>query len=275
MGEQTAGITEELVARKIAFYCNVGNTIAPEPILSLLRTRSRGSMGEFLTPEQDAPAEPEEAEEPCEEAPCEEEAAAEEPPAEPEGEMSWQNGIAAGLTGTRMGVNGVLDLRGVPVEQLATVETLVVNGLVLMDEASRGALSNAKTQINGSIVAVPAGMRVMVQPEVDLSKASLEAMPTGQRLMIVGNMFFRPDVPPALIVEKFEDLRLVGVIVMSDGVQGALLGRGETTGVSVIYPSSVSDVIRSVGNNTWTKDYLERLPDGIGYINVGNTYVPA
>jgi hypothetical protein len=277
MGEQTSGITEDLVAQKIAFYCNVGRTVAPEPILSLLKARSGSSTGEFLTPEQEAGPEQEE-EPPCEEAPPVEEPEAEPEEAEAEAaedDMPWQNGMVTGLVGTRMGINGVLDLRGVSAEQVATIEELRVNGLVLMDEGSRGALAGAKTQINGTIVVAPPGMRVMVQPEIELSKASLEAMPAGQKLMIVGNMFFRPDIPPALVAEKFEDLRLVGVIVMSEGVQGALLGRGDTTGVSVVYPASVTSVVRSVGNNTWTADYLARLPDGIAYINIGNTFVPA
>jgi hypothetical protein len=29
-----------------------------------------------------------------------------------------------------------------------------------------------------------------------------------------------------------------------------------------------------MGNNTWTVDYLSRLPDNTVYVNVGNTTIP-
>jgi hypothetical protein len=271
MSEQKQGISEELVARKIAAYFNVGNTIAPEPILSLLKSRSSVNTGNFMTPQQEAAGHEETAEEETEEQ------QAEGPQAEQEeagDDMSWQNGMVTGVVGRRMGINGLLDLRGVPADQVATIEQLIINGVVLMDESNRGALAGVKSVVNGTIMVAPSDMRVMVQPDIELSKASIEAMQPGQKLMIVGNMFFRPDIPPALIAEKFEDLRLVGVIVMSEGVQGALFGRGEVTGVSIIIPAGITHAVRSVGDNTWTADYLSRLPDGIAYINIGNTRLP-
>jgi len=113
----------------------------------------------------------------------------------------------------------------------------------------------------------------MVQPDIEFSKASLEAMPAGQKLMVIGNIFFRPDAPPALVAEKFEDLRLIGIIVMGEGVKGALLGKTEVTAISIIIPAGDTDVVRSIGDNTWGADYLARLPDGIAYVNIGNTSV--
>lgn len=193
-----------------------------------------------------------------------------------EEDFSWQkqNGMVAGIAGKRIGINGVLDLRGVPADQVAGIEELRINGLVLMDERNRSALSGVRSEVNGTIMVAPSDMRVMIQPEIEFSKASLEAMPTGQKLMVIGNIFFRPDAPPALVAEKFEDLRLVGIIVMGEGVQGALLGKTEITGVSIIIPEGVAGVVRSIGGNTWSTGYLAQLPDKVAYVNIGNTSIP-
>jgi hypothetical protein len=273
MSEQEQ-VTVELVERKIATYVNVGTTIGPRPIIDLLRSRCTTNAGEFLTPEEvaagEAAAEDAEAEEA--EAPAPVEQPEEQQPEEPE--LSWQNGMVSGLTGTRVGVNGVLDLRGIPAEQLAKVEVLRVNGVMLLDEANRNALSPSHSQVNGITTVAPPDMRVIIQPDVEFSKASVEAMTAGQKLMVIGNIFFRPDVPPALAAEKFERLNLVGITIMTQGVQGALLGRLESTGVSAIIPDDAAHVVRSMGNNTWTVDYLSRLPDNTVYVNVGNTTIP-
>ncbi len=265
MGEQTQ-VTVELVERKIASYVNVGNTVGPRPILDLLRSRCTTNQGQFLTPEEKAAQEEEHAKlvEGHEEPPQE----------EPEPQLEWLNGMVKGLTGTRIGINGVLDLRDVPAEQVAKIEALHVNGVVLMDEANRGALSGARSQVNGIVTVADPELRVIVQPDIEFSKASVEAMAPGQKLMVIGDIFFRPDIPPALAAEKFERLNLVGIVIMTEGVQGALLGKVESTGISVLIPDGVAHVVRSIGNNTWTADYLNRLPDNTAYINVGNTTIP-
>jgi hypothetical protein len=274
MSEQEQ-VTVELVERKIATYVNVGTTIGPRPIIDLLRSRCTTNAGEFLTPEEVAAKEAaaEEARRAAQAQPPAEEPE-EQQPEEPEPELSWQNGMVSGLTGTRVGVNGVLDLRGIPAEQLAKVEVLRVNGVVLLDEANRSALSPSHSQINGITTVAPPDMRVIIQPDVEFSKASVEAMAAGQKLMVIGNIFFRPDVPPALAAEKFERLNLVGITIMTQGVQGALLGRVESTGISITIPDDAAEVVRSMGNNTWTVDYLSRLPDNTVYVNVGNTTIP-
>lgn len=190
-------------------------------------------------------------------------------------DLSWQNGMVTGVVGKRMGINGVLDLRGVPAEQVAGIEELMINGVVLMDEGNRDALAGVKSEINGTVIVPPAGMRVIVQPDIELSKASVEAMPSGQKLMLVGNIFIKPEVPPALVAEKFDDLRLIGIIVMGEAVQGALFGKMEMTGVSIIIPGHIKEVVRSMGDSTWNADYLGRLADGIAYLNIGKTQIPA
>jgi len=187
---------------------------------------------------------------------------------------SWQNGVVTGIAGKRIGVNGVLDLRGVPEGDVAGIESLKVNGVVLLDEANRSALAGVKSTINGSLVVADPDMRLIIEPEMKLSRATVEAMPAGQKLMLIGNIFFQPDVPAALVAEKFERLHVVGVLIACEGVYGALMGKMERTGVSITLPDDVGRVVRSVGKSDWTQDYLSRLDDGTTYINMGKTTVP-
>ena len=186
---------------------------------------------------------------------------------------SAHNGHVVGLPGKRVVVNGVLDLRGVPVAQLAEAESITVNGVVLLDEGNRNGLAGVRSVVNGTVTVVDPDTRVMVEPSMDLTKATVEAMPAGQKVMLVGNVFFKPDVPPGLIAEKFENLHVVGILIACEGVYGALMGKMERTGVSVTLPDDVGAVVRSVGVSRWTKDYLERLADGTTYVNVGVTRV--
>ena len=186
----------------------------------------------------------------------------------------WQNGLVAGIPGKNVAINGVLDLRSVPAEKVAGIESLKVNGVVLLDEGNRNGLAGVRSEINGTTMVVDRDLRLIIEPDMVLSKAAVEAMPAGQKLMLVGNIFFKPDVPADLVVEKFERLYIVGIIVACEGVYGALLGKMEQTGVSITLPQDVGEVVRSVGENTWTADYLSRLPDGITYVNIGATRIP-
>ncbi len=191
------------------------------------------------------------------------------------GPTSAHNGHVVGLPAKRVAVNGLLDLRGVPVEQLAEAESIVVNGVVLLDEGNRNGLAGvAESHVNGTVTVVDPDTRVVVEPNMDFSKATVEAMPSGQKVMLVGNVYFKPDVPAELIAEKFEKLHVVGILIACEGVYGALMGRMERTGVSVTLPDDVGAVMRSVGVSRWTKEYVERLDDGTTYVNVGVTRVP-
>jgi hypothetical protein len=189
-------------------------------------------------------------------------------------EGPWQNGVVSGIPGKTVRLNGILDLRGVPAEQVAAMESLTINGIVLLDEANRNGLAEVETSINGSTVVADSDLRVIIQPDMEFSKAAVEAMAAGQKMMLVGNVFFKPDVPPELIAEKFERLHVVGILIACEGVQGALLGKMESTGISITLPDDVGEVVRSMGANEWTKEYVERLADGTTYVNIGATEVP-
>ncbi len=189
-------------------------------------------------------------------------------------EGSWQNGVVSGIPGRRIHVNGILDLRGVPAERVAAIESLAINGIVLLDEANRNGLAEVETSINGSTVVADSDLRVIIQPDMEFSKAAVQAMAAGQKMMLVGNVFFKPDVPPGLIAEKFERLHVVGILLACEGVHGALFGKMESTGISITLPDDVGEVVRSMGANKWTKEYVERLADGTTYVNIGATAVP-
>jgi len=189
-------------------------------------------------------------------------------------EESWQNGLVAGIPGKRIGINGVLDLRGVAQERVAGIESLTVNGVVLMDEANRDGLADVKTQINGTVLVVDPDLRVIMEPDMEFSKAAMAAMPEGQKVMLVGNVFFKPDVPAEMIAEKFERLHVVGIVLACEGVHGALLGKGEIAGMSITLPDDVGEVVRSVGKSRWTQEYLSRVADGTTYVNIGVTMIP-
>jgi hypothetical protein len=182
-------------------------------------------------------------------------------------------GIVQGVPGPHIVSVGLLDLRGVPAEQVAQIESINSVGAVLVDEGNRHALSQASVESTGGIVVVEPGMRVMVEPFLEISKATMEGMPVGQKLMLVGIVFFKPDVPPALISEKFEDLRVLGILFACAGAQGALLGKMQTTGVSITLPDDVGPVVRSLGENRLTPDYLSHLQDNSAYLNIGATFV--
>ncbi len=185
-----------------------------------------------------------------------------------------QNGMVQGVPGKNIELNGVLDLRGVPAEQVAAIESIRINGLVMMDEGNRNALAGVKSEINGTVVVADPDLRVMLEPDFQLSQATLEGMPAGQKLMLVGMVFFKPDVSPALVAEKFDQLRIVGILVACEGVYGALLGKMEITGISITLPPDAGPVVRSMGQNTWTLDYVSRMQDDSTYVNIGATAIP-
>jgi hypothetical protein len=182
-------------------------------------------------------------------------------------------GIVQGVPGPHIHSVGLLDLRGVPAEQVAQIKSIHSVGTILVDEENRGALSQASIESTGGVVVVKPGVRVMVEPSLEISRSTMEAMPAGQKLMLVGIVFFKPDVPPALVAEKFEELHVVGVLFSCAGVQGALLGRMQMTGTSVTLPDNVGPIVRSIGKNDITQGYLSHLQDNSVYLNIGATAV--
>ena len=101
----------------------------------------------------------------------------------------------------------------------------------------------------------------------------MEAMPGKQKLLLVGVVAFKPDVPPALVSEKLDSLQVTGVLLASEAVRGALLGRMQITGATVPLPDNAGPIVHSLGENKITPEYLSRLQDGSVYLNIGQTEI--
>ena len=180
-------------------------------------------------------------------------------------------GVIRGVPSRHIKSAGVLDLRGVPAEQVAKMRSIESVGVVLVDEQNSAAFAGVSIESVGSVVVAPPDLRIIVQSDVAISKAMAEGMPPGQKLMIVGNVFIKPDVPAALVGEKLEDLRVVGIVVACEGVIGMLFGKLEIVGITIALPDSVGAVVRSIGQTSITPDYLSRFEDGTTYVNIGQT----
>jgi hypothetical protein len=191
------------------------------------------------------------------------------------GGESGSMGIVQGIPGRRISSVGVLDLRGVPAEQIAQIETISSTGVVLLDEGSRTALESVTTTSVGAVAVVGPDVRVMVEPWLEISRATVEGMAAGQKFLLVGIVFFKPDVPAALVTEKLESLQVVGILLACAGVQGALLGKMQITGVSVTLPDDVGPIVRSIGQTQMDQAYLSHLADSIVYLNIGQTILAA
>ena len=184
---------------------------------------------------------------------------------------SGNSGMICGIPGKHIEAVGLLDLRGVSAEDLAKVESIQSVGAVLIDPGLRSAMSHICMDSVGAILDAPADARVLNGPWLEFSKAGLEAMPQGQNLLLIGIAFFKPDVPPALVTEKFEALHVVGVALATTSVQGALIGKMQITGVSATLPEEDLTMVKNIGQNTLSPGYLSHLADGNLYVNVGHT----
>jgi len=180
-------------------------------------------------------------------------------------------GVIRGIPSRRIESAGVLDLRGVPAERVAEIEHIKSAGVILVDEQNSAALASVSVESAGSVVVAPPDLRVLVQPDIVISKAMAEGMPPGQKLMMVGNVFIKPEVSVALVAEKFEDLHIVGILVAPESIVGALFGRLEITGITISLGEGVGAVVRSMGQTTITPDYLSRFEEGTTFVNIGQT----
>jgi hypothetical protein len=167
---------------------------------------------------------------------------------------------------------GLLDLRRTPPEQLAQVEEIHTVDVLLLEEQTRAHLQPTTLHHVGSILVAAPDERVLVTPQLELSRAAIEGLGGGQRLLVMGNVFFRPDVPPSLVAEKFESLRVFGVLIACAGVHGTLLGRVQVlNGVTVALPDETGPIVYALGETRMTREYLAGLPEGTTYLNVGKT----
>ncbi|MDX1931451.1 MAG: hypothetical protein SFU56_02485 [Capsulimonadales bacterium] len=180
-------------------------------------------------------------------------------------------GVFRGVPGRSVENVGLLDLRGADVEELKAIESLRNIGAVLIDADRKAALSHVVLENVGSLTAIPADMQVMVGPWQEFSRATVEALSPEQKLLIVGMVLFKPDVPADLVADRFAALEIVGIFLATPAVQGALLGKIRITGVTVTLPDREMPLVHNVGQNRVTPGYLKYLEDGSMYVNMGQT----
>jgi len=184
-------------------------------------------------------------------------------------------GVLQGVSpGSKIHHTGVLDLRGVPSDQVAQIEEVGSSDVILLDEQNRNALRGVKIHHVGSILVAGPDERVIVTPQLDLDRDGVEFMPDEQRLLFVGNVFIRPDVPAEVVVRKFASVRVIGILITGASALGALTGRLQFgNGITVGLPEDTGYIVRNTGEVRMVPEYLEALPDDTTYLNFGEVKV--
>jgi hypothetical protein len=184
-------------------------------------------------------------------------------------------GVLQGVSpGRNIHHTGVLDLRGVPSDQVAQIEEVGSADVMLLDEQNRNALRGVNIHHVGSILIASPDERVIVTPQLDLDYQGIEFMPDELRLLFVGNVFIRPDVPPELVARKFASVRVIGILIAGAGALGALTGRLQfSNGVTVALPEDTGHIVRNTSEVRMVAEYLEALPDDTTYLNFGEVKV--
>ena len=169
---------------------------------------------------------------------------------------------------------GLLDLRDALPEQLAEVKEIHTVDVLLLAEKTRALLEPSSLHHVGSILVAEPEERVVVTPQLELSRSGVEALPGGQKIVVMGNVFFHPDVLASLIAEKFESLRIFGTMIACAGVHGALIGKMQIfNGVALALPDGVGSIVRAHGETSVNQQYLLGIPEGTTYINIGKTQI--
>jgi beta-lactamase regulating signal transducer with metallopeptidase domain len=179
-------------------------------------------------------------------------------------------GVVRGVSGPQIQDVPVLDLRGVPAREVEKIQSLKDVVVVLLDSKNRSALRASMEDVSATVVAGP-DTKVTVEPFLEITRAMVEAMPARQKLLLVGIVLIRPDVPPALLAQKIDTLQMVGVVMASQSVRGALLGKMQMTGTTVSLPDDAGPLAHGMGENTLNAEALSRMADNTVYVSIGET----
>jgi beta-lactamase regulating signal transducer with metallopeptidase domain len=193
------------------------------------------------------------------------------PKAEPKPATGKTNGVRT-TAGRRIADVGVLDLRSTPAAELARIEVIEDVGVLILDEAQKGRL---KAQMNdvGLTAYARADARLSTEPLLELSRAVVEAMPRGQKLLVLGVVLLHPDVSPSLLKERFASLHIVGVLIAAPATRLAIPDVLKLDGLSASLTGEPGQVAHSMGDLELTTGYLERLPDNVLFVNIGDTTI--
>ncbi|GAB4470473.1 MAG: hypothetical protein OHK0029_43310 [Armatimonadaceae bacterium] len=182
-------------------------------------------------------------------------------------------GVVRGVPGESVGSVGVLDLRGMTADELQKLKRVDSVGVILIDSGQRAALAHVEMSSVGSVTELAPNERLMMQPFTEFTRQSVEAMAAGQRFTQMGVLAFAADVSAELVQEKFDAIRLMGVLIAPQAVVGALFGKLDHTGMTITLLENEGPFIRNMGHNTLSTGYLRHLADGSTYLNMGKTDV--
>jgi hypothetical protein len=76
--------------------------------------------------------------------------------------------------------------------------------------------------------------------------------------------------PKVRLASPGASLEIVGVLLSTAQLQGALLGKMQLTGIQANLPNDAGPLVHSIGANTLTQNYLSRLQDNVVYVSIKN-----
>jgi hypothetical protein len=193
----------------------------------------------------------------------------EEPSPAPTG--AHNTGNVVGVPSPHIENVGMLDLRTASPEEIGRLRHLKNVGTVLITPELRGALKDIVSENVGAFIEASAEERVLIGPVLDIDAAMLETMSDGQKLIVIGVLSFAADAPPALVSQKFERVRLTGILIAPKAVSGALFGKLEHTGVAISLEKVFGGLVREMGSATITAGYLTFVKPESAYLNIGRT----
>ncbi len=206
-------------------------------------------------------------------APTVEEEAAQSPD---ESEAQVQNvATLRGVPGASVANVALLDLRGASAEDLQRLQDMDNVATVLIDTGHGSAISHVRKRNVACIIEAAPDERVIVGPVTEFDAETLEAMADNIRLTVIGIAFFDRDVVPTVVAQKFERLRVVGILVCPAGVRGALLDRLEHIGVAATLNKGGGPLVRNMGARRLTAMNLRHLEGGSVFLNLGHVEITA
>ena len=166
---------------------------------------------------------------------------------------------------------GVVDLRyAKSIEDLADIKSISDVGVILFPEELIGAIGRIDIHDVGGIVPVPAGGKVnCLTGQTRLTGESLQTGDSDTTLILVGQTFITTPV----VSVGYKEIRVVGQLFAIRGSESALSAKiTSLTGQNFYLPQDPRFIM---GEETFTQEFLELLPDGTTFVIMGNVHFAA
>src|SRR5690349_16053832 len=105
---------------------------------------------------------------------------------EPTGPAASGMGIVHGIPSENVQGVGVLDLRGISADELQKLKSVKGTGAILIDRGQKAALTHCKMEGVGAVVELAADERLITQPVLEVTKATIGGMAAGQKFTMLG-----------------------------------------------------------------------------------------